>query len=69
MDKNVKMAPHESMELHELLNFKNICATKTATMTALVQDEELKTLMQQDLAKTQDHVRELQMLLQSASSS
>lgn len=36
---------HETLELHELLTFKNLCLTKTTTMSALVQDEELKNLL------------------------
>ncbi len=59
-----RIAPHETFELHELLTFKNVCATKSATMSALVKDEELKSLLQQDYSLTQGHIRELQGLLQ-----
>ncbi len=61
-----KIAPHETFEIHELLTFKNVCATKSATMSALVKDEELKSLMQQDFSNTQGHIKELQNLLQSS---
>lgn len=58
------IAPHEVMELHELLAFKNLCATKSATMAALVKDEELKGMLQQDFTASQSHIKELQTLMQ-----
>lgn len=60
------IAPHEAFELHELLTFKNVCATKSATMSALVKDQELKTMLQQDFILTQGHIKELQNLMQGA---
>jgi similar to spore coat protein len=60
----VRVAPHETFELHELINFKNICATKASSMSALVNDDELKSIMQQDLSSSQDQIRELMSLLQ-----
>jgi len=53
------MAPHESIELHELLTFKNVCLTKTITMSALVSDDELKSILKQDVVSTQQHIEEL----------
>ncbi|WP_249226458.1 hypothetical protein [Alicyclobacillus mengziensis] len=35
-------ALHETLELHELLAFKNVCMTKSVTMPVLVSDESLK---------------------------
>lgn len=61
-----KLAPHETFELHEIITFENICATKSATMAAFVKDEKLKNLMQQDLTLTQDHIKELVELLQTS---
>ncbi|MRH41435.1 hypothetical protein GH741_01950 [Aquibacillus halophilus] len=40
-----KMGVHEKLEIHELLTFKNLCLTKSTAMSALVQDEELKQLL------------------------
>lgn len=60
------IAPHEAFEIHELLTFKNICATKSATMSGLVKDEELKTMLQQDFNISQGHIKELQNLLQGS---
>lgn len=60
------IAPHEAFELHELLMFKNISATKSATMAGLVSDPELKSMLQKDFSTTQGHIRELQNLLQQS---
>ncbi|KZL92528.1 spore coat protein [Clostridium magnum] len=53
------MAPHESIELHELLTFKNVCLTKALTMSLLASDDELKSILKQDAASTQQHIEEL----------
>jgi len=60
------IAPHETFQLHELLSFKNLCATKSATMSTLVGDEQLKSLMEQDFNTTKSHIRELQDLMQGS---
>ena len=61
-----RIAPHETFELHELLTFKNVCATKSSAMAVLVKDEELKTLMQKDFTVSQGQIKELQDLIQSS---
>jgi similar to spore coat protein len=60
------IAPHEALEIHELVEFKNLCATKSVTMAGLVKDEELKNILQQDYSASQGHIKELQSLLQGA---
>lgn len=61
-----KTAPHETFDLHELLSFKNVCATKSSAMSGFVTDEELKTLMQQDFTNSQIQIKELMYLLKSS---
>lgn len=61
-----RIAPHETFELHELLTFKNVCATKSSAMVGVVKDEELKTLMQQDFTVSQGQIKELRDLIQSS---
>jgi len=39
------LALHESMELHEIINFKTICLAKSKMMHGLVFDQDLKALM------------------------
>ncbi|MEC2307977.1 hypothetical protein [Bacillus atrophaeus] len=54
---------HETLDLHELLVFKNLCLTKSSTMTGLVQDQELRDILEQDALKTRQQVERLQSLL------
>lgn len=61
-----RLAPREALELHELVTFKNLCATKSATMSALVKDDELKDLLQQDFETSREHIRELNELMVGA---
>jgi similar to spore coat protein len=58
------LAPHESIELHELLTFKNLCLTKAVTMSPLVSDCELKAILKQDVTTTQQHIKELKELME-----
>jgi similar to spore coat protein len=59
---NHSLAPHESMEIHELLNFKTICLTKSKMMQGLVFDKDLKSLMQKDVQQSMKAVNDLQSL-------
>lgn len=61
------ITPHESTELHEVLTFKNLCLTKSVTMSALVSDDELKSILQRDITKTKQHIEELRGLMEQSS--
>jgi similar to spore coat protein len=58
-----EFALHETMEVHELLTFKNVCMTKSMTMQALVSDERLNSLLQTCTATDRQHIEDLQGLL------
>jgi similar to spore coat protein len=58
---------NESIQLHELLTFKNLCLTKSFTMSPLVSDAELKSILKQDVNTTQQHVKELKELMEKSS--
>jgi len=60
------ITPHEVFDLNELLMMKNICATKSFAMSKLVKDEELKSIMLQDLSAAKDHITELEALIHSS---
>jgi similar to spore coat protein len=62
MDQNT-IAPHETMQLHELLTFKNLCLTKSVTIFPLVSDEELKSILQNDISTSKQHIQELSGLM------
>ena len=55
-----KLAPHEAMEIHELLNFKTICLAKSKMMQGLVFDQELRALMQKDVGQSVKAIQDLQ---------
>jgi similar to spore coat protein len=57
------MGIHESLDLHEILMFKNLCLTKSTAMSALVQDEELKQILSDDANKTTKQINRLQQFI------
>ncbi len=54
---------HETLDLHELLSFKNLCLTKATTMSVLAQDTELKAILSGDVAAGTKHIQQLQQFL------
>jgi similar to spore coat protein len=56
------LGPHETMEIHELLNFKTICLAKSKMMQGLVFDKDLKSLMQKDVQQSIQAINDLQTL-------
>ncbi|MDQ0413355.1 hypothetical protein [Mesobacillus stamsii] len=63
MNNTQYLAPHETYELHELLTFKNNCLTKAATMSTLVQDQALKSILDQDVTKSKQQIQGLQQFI------
>lgn|GEM_PF-405391 len=55
-----ELAPHESLEIHEILNFKTLCLAKSKLMQGLVFDQDLKALMQKDVEQSMQAIAELQ---------
>lgn len=58
------LGAHESLELHELIMFKNLCLTKSSTMMGLANDEALRSLMQQDVQNSKQAIQQIQNLVQ-----
>lgn len=54
---------HETMEIHELLNFKTICMTTSKMIQGVVFDQELKALLDKDVQQSIQAVNVLQGLL------
>ncbi|MBO0962474.1 hypothetical protein J1P26_22530 [Neobacillus sp. MM2021_6] len=54
---------HETIDLHELLSFKNLCLTKATMMSGLAQDEELKAILSADVTTGIQHIQQLQQFL------
>jgi similar to spore coat protein len=43
---------HETMEIHELLNFKTVCMTTSKLIQGVVYDQELKALLDKDVQQS-----------------
>ncbi|MGM0883878.1 MAG: spore coat protein [Bacillota bacterium] len=63
---NHSLAPHESLEIHEMLNFKTVCLAKSKLMQGLVFDQDLKALMQKDVEQSIKAIADLQNLYKKA---
>ncbi|AHD04919.1 spore coat protein [Paenibacillus larvae] len=57
------LAVHETLEVHELLTFKNTCMTKSVAMQGLVSDPALKSLLQEDIQHSAKAIQDYQGLL------
>ncbi len=60
------LAAHESLEIHEAINFKTLCLAKSKLMQGLVFDQELKDLMQKDVQQSIQAIADLQALYDKA---
>lgn len=61
-----KLAAHESLDLHEAINFKTLCIAKSKLMQGLVFDQDLKRLMQKDVEQSIQDLLELQAIYERA---
>lgn len=61
-----QLAIHESLDLHEVINFKTLCIAKSKLMQGLVFDQELKKLMQKDVDQSIQALMELQAVYERA---
>lgn len=60
---NNNLGVHETLELHELLLFKNTCLTKANTLSGIAQDQELKNILQADAKASQTEIQDIQKFL------
>ncbi|PLS16067.1 spore gernimation protein GerQ [Bacillus sp. M6-12] len=63
---NQKLAAHESLDLHEVINFKTLCLAKSKLMQGLVFDNDLRALMQKDVDQSKQALGELQKIYERA---
>lgn len=64
--KHGQLAAHESMEVHELLNFKTISLAKSKLMQGIVFDQDLRALLQKDVGQSTNAITELVGIYQRA---
>jgi similar to spore coat protein len=61
-----KLAPHETMHVHEMLNFKTVCMTTSKLMEGVVFDQKLKALLEKDVQQSIKDIKTLQSLYTKA---
>ncbi|AME06264.1 spore gernimation protein GerQ [Bacillus siamensis] len=61
-----ELAAHESLDLHEMINFKTLCVAKSKLMQGLVFDQDLKTLMEKDVQQASQDLADLQAVYERA---
>lgn len=67
---NVRGIPsYESYILNELIAMRAVSATKSYSMSKLVKDDELKSILQQDLAAAQDQIKEMDSMIKGSNHS
>nr|WP_309100039.1 spore coat protein [Fredinandcohnia onubensis] len=57
---------HETMETHEMINFKTICLVRSKLMQGICFDNDLKSLMEKDVHQTMAAIEELKELYEKA---
>lgn len=60
---NSRLAMHETLDLHELINLKSVCAAKSASMATMVTDQQLRNLLQQDVQMATQHAQQISNLI------
>jgi similar to spore coat protein len=63
---NIRIALHETMQIHELLNLKTVCMTTSKLMEGVVFDQDLKKLLEKDVQSSMTDIGVLQALLKRA---
>lgn len=61
-----ELAYHETMDMHEMLNFKTVCLMKAKLMQGICFDNDLKKLMQKDVQQSVTAIQELKALYEGA---
>lgn len=54
-----KLALHETLETHEIINFKTVCLLRSKLMQGLCFNNELKQLMEKDVKQSIQDINEL----------
>ncbi len=61
------ITPAETLQIQELLTFKNLCLTKSVTMSPLLSDSDLESILKHEVITTEQHIKELRELLEQSS--
>lgn len=61
-----KLAPIETMQIHEMLNLKTVSMSSSKMMEGVVFDQDLKALLEEDVQQSIASIKILQRLLEKA---
>ncbi|MDT8716893.1 spore coat protein [Clostridium sp. 19966] len=61
-----EIAPQEAFGTHELISFKNVCLTKSVTMSPLISDQGLKAILEENINTEKRQITELKGLIEKA---
>ena len=61
--KSGSITPSEMVCLHEILNFRNVCAVKSDANKTHVTDQRLAKILEQDIATTKQQLQDLKNVL------
>lgn len=65
MDKKMGLAPHEMLELRELMDSNLIGAKKIQTSMAMIEDEELKSFAERCLHTKKENISTMESFIQN----
>ncbi len=57
--KNGSITPVEKLHLHTILNMRNTCAVKSSALQAVVSDQRLSKLLEQDMIMAKQQLSDL----------
>jgi similar to spore coat protein len=61
-----ELAMHEKLEVHEVLLFKTSCVKKSTAMLELVEDKDLKKILEEDVKASTKAIEDLSKILEKA---
>lgn len=62
-----ELAMHEKLEVHEVLIFKTACVAKSKVFSGLVEDDELKDILEEDIKLSTKAIKDLRKVLADSS--
>lgn len=62
-----ELAMHEKLEVHEVLIFKTACVAKSKVFSGLVEDDELKEILEEDIKLSTKAIKDLRKVLADSS--
>jgi similar to spore coat protein len=61
-----KLLPYDGLQLHKILDLKNVELTKSVTMLPLISDNKLKDIVKQHINYNEEQINELHNLIEKS---